>query len=88
MNISSYAQERMCYVGQLLVFEEANELLNELTPSEFNAKQIERVCHQYGSWIEHQDELEYEQNPYLNYSKAEEEQLHYVGLDGSMYLTQ
>jgi len=38
MNISSYAQETMCYVGQLLVFEQASELLNELTCADFNAK--------------------------------------------------
>lgn len=87
MNISSYAQETMCYVGQLLVFEQAADLLNELTCSNFNAKQIERICHQYGSWIEQQDQAEYQQTPYVSYSASEQEQLHYVGLDGSMYLT-
>jgi len=87
MNISSYAQETMCYVGQLLVFEQASELLNELTCADFNAKQIERICHLYGGFIEQQDKQAYEQNPYIDYSKEQQGQLHYVGLDGSMYLT-
>ncbi|HBK83282.1 MAG TPA: hypothetical protein DDZ41_06745 [Flavobacterium sp.] len=42
----------MCYVGQLLVFEEAEEAVNILTGVGFNAKQIERVCHKYGNWLE------------------------------------
>ena len=36
MNISSYAQETMCYVGQYLVFEEAEELINNFTGAGFN----------------------------------------------------
>lgn len=87
MNISSYAQETMCYIGQLLVFEEASKLLNQLTCSQFNAKQIERVCHQYGSWIEQQDQQVLEQSPYLNYAEQEKQKLHYVGMDGAMFLT-
>jgi len=52
MNISSLAQETMCYIGQHLVFSEAEEVINNLTGASVNAKQIERVCHQYGQWIE------------------------------------
>ncbi|MFB2121530.1 hypothetical protein [Parapedobacter sp. 2B3] len=33
MNISSFAQETMCFVGQQLVFEEAGEVINSLTGS-------------------------------------------------------
>ena len=55
MNISSYAQETMCYIGQHLVFKEAEEVINSLTGADFNAKQIERVCHQYGSYLEEEN---------------------------------
>jgi hypothetical protein len=45
----------MCYVGQYLVFEEAQELINNFTGADINAKQIERVYHLYGQAIENQD---------------------------------
>ena len=48
MNISSYAQESMCYMVQHLVFKEAEEVINFLTGAEVNAKQVERICHHYG----------------------------------------
>ncbi|HZJ19469.1 MAG TPA: formylglycine-generating enzyme family protein [Pricia sp.] len=35
-------------MGQHLIFEEAEHLINSLTGAGFNAKQIERVCHRYG----------------------------------------
>jgi len=53
--ISSLAQETMCYIGQHLVFSDSEEVINNLTGAGVNAKQIERVCHKYGQWIEDQD---------------------------------
>lgn len=45
----------MCHVGQHLVFEEAEELVNSFTGADINAKQIERACHLYGQTIEGED---------------------------------
>ena len=87
MNISSYAQETMCYVGQYLVFEEAEELINNFTGANFNAKQIERVCHRYGQSIEDENLSDIKVNCYEEISPTQADKLHYVSVDGSMYLT-
>jgi len=87
MNVSSYAQETMCYVGQYLVFEEAEELINNFTGADFNAKQIERICHRYGQCIEDQDLYNIEVNGYEEISSSQVDELHYVSVDGPMYLT-
>lgn len=58
MNISSLAQETMCYIDQHIVFTQAEDVINNLTGAGVNAKQIERVCHQYGQWIEDSDARE------------------------------
>ncbi len=57
MNISSFAQETLCYMGQHLVFKESEEVINTLTGADVNAKQIERLCHYYGQSLE--DDLLY-----------------------------
>ncbi|MDC1266282.1 UPF0236 family protein [Flavobacteriaceae bacterium] len=87
MNISSYAQETMCYMGQHLVFKEAEEIINTLTGANVKAKQIERLCHLYGQSLE--DKLLYniEVNAYEQVLPEESEKLHYVSVDGSMYYT-
>ncbi|WP_445735103.1 UPF0236 family transposase-like protein [Yeosuana sp.] len=87
MNISSYAQETMCYVGQYLVFEEAEELINNFTGADFNAKQIERVCHRYGQSMEEEDLHNIKVNCYEEIPPAQAGRLHYISVDGSMYLT-
>jgi hypothetical protein len=50
--ISPYLQERICYVGQEAVFEEASTMLRELLGLAVSAKQIERVCHYFGAHLE------------------------------------
>ena len=87
MNISSLTQETMCYIGQHLVFRDAEEVLNNLTGANVNAKQIERVCHQYGQWIEEEDNHTISENHYKEYDQKKANQLHYVSVDGAMYLT-
>ena len=87
MSISSYAQETMCYIGQLLVFEEASEVINNFTGAGFNAKQIERVCHRYGECVEQEQLKDIEVHGYEEVSPKEQNELHYVSVDGSMYLT-
>jgi hypothetical protein len=87
MNISSYAQEVMCYVGQYLVFADAEELINNFTDANFNAKQIERVCHRYGQCIEDQDLENIEVNGYEEVNSSQANKTHYVQLDGAMFFT-
>ena len=87
MSISSYAQETMCYMGQHLVFKEAEEVINALTGATVNAKQIERLCHHYGQRLEDDFLYNIEVNGYQEVSATESEKRHYVSLDGSMYFT-
>ena len=87
MNISSYAQEMMCYIGQHLVFKEAEAVIDNLIGAGFTAKQIERVCHQYGDWIEQEDLDHIAVKGYEEIVPPEAEKLHYVSVDGSMYYT-
>lgn len=87
MSISSYAQETMCYIGQHLVFKEAEEVINNLTGAGVNAKQIERICHHYGNSLE-QDQLDnIEVKGYQEVLPQESEKRHYISVDGSMYYT-
>ncbi len=87
MNISSLTQETMCYIGQHLVFRDAEEVLNNLTGANINSKQIERVCHQYGQWIEEEDNRIISKAIYKEYDPQKANELHYVSVDGAMYLT-
>ncbi|MCP4054853.1 MAG: hypothetical protein GY739_17785 [Mesoflavibacter sp.] len=85
--ISSYAQEMMCFLGQQLVFEEASKMLEVMKGVQVNPKQIERVCHHYGGIIEDQLQDEIEAGGSKNYNSNEKEQIHYVMTDGAMFLT-
>ena len=87
MNISSFAQETMCYMGQHLVFKEAEEVINTLTGAQINAKQIERLCHHYGQSLEDNLLCDIEVNGYQEVLPEESLKRHYVSLDGSMYFT-
>lgn len=87
MSISSYAQETMCYMGQHLVFKDAEEVINTLTAANINAKQIERICHLYGQSLEQSQLYDIEVNGYEEVLPNESEKLHYVSVDGSMYFT-
>ena len=87
MNISSYAQETMCYIGQHLVFKDAEEVINNLTGGDVNAKQIERICHHYGNSLDQEQLNSIEVKGYEDVLSSESEKLHYVSVDGSMYFT-
>ena len=50
--MSPYLQERVCFLGQKEVYQEAATTLEELVHVEVNAKQIERVCHHFGALLE------------------------------------
>ena len=51
-DISAFMQQQICFMGQQKVFEDAALCFASLTGTEVNAKQIERVCHEYGELLE------------------------------------
>ncbi len=77
----------MCFVGQLVVFDEGEGLFRELLGVGINAKQIERACHYIGEEIEKEDKTMIESQVFHEYKAEEKSQLHYAMLDGAMYLT-
>ena len=87
MGVSRYAQETICYMGQHLVFKEAEEVLQRLSGCAIDAKQIERLCHSYGQWLEEQDLNDIQVQGYQAVAAAARHKRHYVSVDGSMYLT-
>ncbi len=87
ISMSSYAQELLCYVGQHLVFEDASNMLESLKGLVIDAKQIERICHLYGQQLEEQQKLEVENNQAKEYPASEQDNSHYVMVDGGMFLT-
>jgi hypothetical protein len=87
MSISSYAQETMCYMGQQLVFSDAAEAINSLTGAGVDAKQVERTCHHYGHGLELYQSETIENEGFATICPKEADKLHYVSVDGSMYLT-
>jgi hypothetical protein len=52
--ISSRLQEILCLLGQGYVFEEGEEILQQLLGIEVSAKQIQRVSEHYGEAVEQQ----------------------------------
>jgi hypothetical protein len=87
MNISSYAQETMCFVGQMVVFQEASSLIKNLTGANFNAKQIERVCHLYGGVLEEKEQQIIESGVSKLLTVKDKEAIYYAMVDGAMYPT-
>jgi hypothetical protein len=77
----------MCRFGQSVVFEEASSLINTLTGCKFNAKQVERVCHLYGGFLEKAQEESIESGAIKEITIQEKEELHYAMIDGAMYPT-
>ena len=77
----------MCRFGQSVVFEEASSMINSLTGSDFNAKQVERVCHLYGGLLDQKLEESVKSGESKNYSELEKQELHYAMIDGAMYPT-
>ena len=77
----------MCFAGQMVVFQEASILINSLTGSNFNAKQIERVCHLYGGKLEEKEQKIIESGVTKELTFSEKEAVHYAMIDGAMYPT-
>jgi hypothetical protein len=78
--------EMMCYIGQQAVYEEAATIMEKLSGTIVNAKQIERVCHYYGQKLEdgQQEGIKTQVRPKVKYQQDE---AHYVMMDGGMLLT-
>lgn len=74
---SAYLQELACYLGQLLAFDEASQVMEKFKGVSLTDKQIERLPHHYGKVVE---DLEQQQVP----SSVADEQRHYAMMDGSM----
>jgi hypothetical protein len=86
--ISSRLQEILCLLGQAYVFEESEEILQQLLGIAISAKQIQRVSEQYGQALEDQQQ-QYQQDekePPVLKLKAPQEPV-YVMMDGSMVFT-
>lgn len=81
-SMSAAMTEIACYVGQEVVFETASELIEKLSGTAVNAKQIERVCHHYGQQLEQEQALQIESGDYGTVSTNETP--HYIMADGCM----
>ncbi len=79
--------QMMCFVGQMVVFDEAEELLHKLLSTDINAKQIERACHYIGGEIEKEGQEMIDTQIFHEYDEAEKSQLHYAMLDGALSRT-
>jgi hypothetical protein len=77
----------MCYIVQHLVFEKASEVVKTLNGVDLNPKQMERICHKYGQWVEEVDLELMETKASKKYRPTQSEALHYASVEGSMYLT-
>lgn len=83
--ISSRLQEILSLLGQGYVFEEGEEILQQLLGIEVSAKQIQRVSEHYGQALEQQYAAGKEEPPLLKLKKPEEPV--YIMFDGSMVFT-
>jgi hypothetical protein len=74
----------MCFLGQQMVFEEAEQTFMHLLGTKVNAKQIERVCHYYGQQAE--DDLQQSISRSGTISNVDTKSC-YAMLDGGMIFT-
>jgi hypothetical protein len=85
--MSPYLQERVCFVGQKEVYQEASTTLDELVGVAVTAKQIERVCHHFGALIEQAEPAPSIQQAPPSEARRSPEEPVYAMADGSMVLT-
>ncbi len=71
-----------------MVFATASEVIQTLSGVDINTKQIERICHKYGQWIEEEDLQQQQTKGKRFYSKEESELVHYVVTDASVHDSQ
>lgn len=85
--ISSYLQYLGCYMGQKEVFQEASESIGRLTGAELSAKQVERLCHYYGTLLESELEASILAGETADTFTGKEAQPHYLMADGALFMT-
>jgi len=84
--ISPYMQEQLCRLGTKMIFQEASEEIALMMGIDVNAKQIERLCHNYGEFLGQIDWREaYSDSVQLRLPIKD--QVTYAMMDGSMILT-
>jgi hypothetical protein len=79
--MSQYAQYIGCMIGQSCPFDDGELLLEKLSGMRITSKQLERLCHYYGSQLE--EEIFKKEEA----SSTKDQSLHYAMFDGSMLLT-
>lgn len=87
--MTSYLQDKVCFVGQKETFEEGSETFKELIGIDVSNKQIQRISEHYGQCLEEAIEQELEEDkvePSVNHSHKDEA-LVYGMCDGSMVYT-
>jgi hypothetical protein len=82
---SVYLQELSCFTGSQLVFEDASRMLEFISRIKISSKQIERISHYHGEQIEKAIKEKVQTGADKIYPDNDE--LYYVMMDGSMYLT-
>ena len=86
--VSSKLQEVICLLAQDKVFEESEEILEELLGVEMSAKQIQRLSEYYGGQLENA-EADYQDYtlkvPMVKHTQNDEPV--YITMDGSMVYT-
>jgi hypothetical protein len=50
--MSQYLQYQCCYLGQQVVFQQAEDIFMKMQGLSVTAKQVERICHHYGNELE------------------------------------
>lgn len=76
-----------CYMGQKEVFEEASQSIGRLTGGKLSAKQVERICHYYGTLLESELEASILVGETGDTFVGKEEDPHYLMADGAMFMT-
>lgn len=76
-----------CYMGQKEIFGDASESILRLTGTELQAKQIERLCHFYGTLLESELLASILAGETSHSLEGHRDDLHYLMLDGAMFLT-
>ena len=84
-DISAFMQQQMCFMGQQKVFEDASQCFASLTGAQVNAKQIERVCHEYGELLEKNQQEQIKTGAPA--PKTTDGKRYYVMPDGGLILT-
>ena len=87
--MTSYLQDKVCFVGQKETFEEGSETFRELMGIEISNKQIQRISEHYGQRLEEaiEQDLEADKVAHTVHQTHKQEPPIYGMCDGSMVYT-